>query len=105
MITVTWSATDIESDKMGAIVANWKSEVQGNLAAEARDAEDYAQAVAECYFAQDNHWAENYGDDECTTIKVEIHTPESIAGVFEVDLERTVKARARRMIPVMRATG
>lgn len=46
-------------------------------------------------------WEEWIGmDDDSWTINVEIHSPSSIAGIYEVELERVTKSSARKREPV-----
>lgn len=57
-----------------------------------------------CFFDYDDEqWAELFGDDTSATVIVEVHEPQQIAGLYEVDLERKVTASAVRLQPAAAA--
>lgn len=57
------------------------------------------ESAVECYFDDDDEaWARLFGDDDVrASVIVEVHEPPQIAGRYEVDLSRQVKAHAVRI--------
>ena len=60
------------------------------------NAEALASDIGESLISPDN-WPDMFGDDEnSASIIIVIHSPETVAGWYKVDLERVVKASATR---------
>jgi hypothetical protein len=61
------------------------------------NAESAVNTICRDFFRPDI-WEEWIGlDDSDWTVQVEIHSPPSIAGLYEVELERVTEARSRRL--------
>src|SRR4051812_9150549 len=60
------------------------------------NAETAAETVAQDFFDA-SIWQQFVGaDDNDFSVTVEIHAPEEIAGIYEVELERVTRAKARK---------
>ena len=55
-----------------------------------------AAEVAEQYFIQGSRWDEWFGDDDAVLVMIQIHEPKDAAGVYEVHIEKVLKASARK---------
>lgn len=97
MIDVIWSAADCDDSDFAKpfvvrntyLARSW-ADCEGN-------AEDAVQELFESW-ADDGWWEGYFGDcDTMGGVLVEIHEPPSIAGRYEVDLARPIKARARKV--------
>jgi hypothetical protein len=74
---------------------------------DADEGQERVESAVECYFDDDDEaWARLFGDDEVSaTVIVEVHEPAPIAGRYDVDLRRTVKASAMRLDAAKLATA
>lgn len=98
---VRWSATGAE-DPFAPIVPERRSTLSGPWANDIANAENAAEEVAEHYFSGDetfdDPWSDHFGDAAAdATIRVIITEPPALAGTYEVELVRTIKATATRM--------
>lgn len=56
-----------------------------------------ASEIAADFFNNAGVFGDNFGDSDSGNVLIEIHEPSSIAGKYDVDLERSIMARARRI--------
>src|SRR5687767_3144632 len=90
---IKWSA-----DFDGVYIAKQQTTLlSGWWAGQADNATAAVQEICEDFFTSEV-WQEWVGmDDNDWMIQVEIYEPEAISGTYEVGLERTVKASARKL--------
>jgi hypothetical protein len=83
MVTVVWSAT---------LLPSWADCVDNG--------ESAVNDIAEDWFADRDFWEEHVGIvNDSVSLWLIVHEPESIAGEYHVDLDRVIKARARKHDP------
>lgn len=90
LIDVIWSA-----DYEGCFIAKRNTTLLPPWADSVLNGESAVQNICQDFFTS-AVWEEWIGDDPDWTITLEIHTPPSIAGSYEVELERVTKASAKR---------
>lgn len=95
MVDVVWSA-----DCDGVYVAKRHTTLLPPWAGIEDNAETVAKMICEDFFDA-RVWDEWIGYDNSWSVQVELHSPPSIAGLYDVDLDRVTKATAyRRKRPV-----
>lgn len=95
MIEVKWSMTDTEdpfvpiaTDRY-TFLGDW-ARVESNAVAAARE-------IAEDFWRDDDMWSGHIGDDECGEVRLVIASPSEIAGAYEIELTKVVRADVRRI--------
>lgn len=92
LIDIIWSA-----DCDGVFIAKRHTTLLPPWADCALNAESVASEICQNFFT-DEVWRQWIGNDDTRwTIDLEIHSPASIAGNYEVELERVTKAQARKV--------
>ncbi len=93
MTDIRWQAFGIEEPftpitpfEQQAILDDWYDEGHAEAA---------VNQICERYFsADDAHWTERFGDDLSCEILVVVRLPQSLAGAYNVEIERVIRARA-----------
>jgi hypothetical protein len=93
---IKWTCTAAE-DPFYPIAENQETLLYGFWAGVEGNGSDAAKGVAEDYFDTAT-WAEWFGDDDGATVRIAISHPEAAAGVYEVEMERTVKAITAKLL-------
>jgi hypothetical protein len=96
MITVRWSAAHEDDNGMEHPFVEACDTLLPPWADCEANAESAVGDIIEDWFKMEA-WEEMYGaGEDCATVIVKVAAPPSIAGRYTVDIERTLKARARR---------
>jgi hypothetical protein len=93
-VSVCFSISWEDDEDLSGFIANKEETLLGDWADCSSNGESAANDICANLFDH-NLWDDCFGGDATSErVQVEIHSPPSIAGLYEVDLERVVKASA-----------
>lgn len=96
MIPVSWSM-HLDKERTLPAQAHRASDLPAWAGVPSNRTETAAR-IAKEYWSDDDLWEDTFGVDEsCATVYVTVHTPDLIAGAYEVTLRRVVTAEARQL--------
>lgn len=96
--TFSWSWAYPDNDPVTqAAERDVRTKVMSYRMRGATDIEDAASALCETHFADGEAWMDHWGEDDSTSIIIDIQEPAAFAGRYEVDMEKVLHARSRKL--------